>query len=331
MSRIHVLHENPAWLDPFADAFSRRGLPWSEWPIQGGVVDLGRAPPKGVFYSRISASSHTRDHRFAPDYTAALLAWLERHGRRVVNGLAALDLEISKVRQYAALEAAGIRVPRTVAVVGRDHVVEAARQAFDGEPVILKPNRGGKGLGVQLFHSVDALADHLRSPAYEAPVDGVHLLQEYVRAPEPVITRAEFVGGKFLYAVEVDTSNGFELCPADACAVNDAFPAGPEPGKAEPRPKFRISDGIDAKLRSAYEGFLARNGIEIAGIEFIRGLDGEIRTYDVNTNTNYNPDAERRAGRSGPDAVAEFLGRELARLSEASLSNQARLPLEAAE
>ena len=104
MSRIHILHENPAWLDPFAQAFSRRGLPWSEWLIDGGAIDLGREPPAGVFYSRISASAHTRDHRHAPDYTAALLAWLERHGRRVVNGLGALDLEISKVRQYAALE-----------------------------------------------------------------------------------------------------------------------------------------------------------------------------------------------------------------------------------
>jgi hypothetical protein len=321
MSRIHILHENPAWLDPFARAFSRRGLPWSEWLIDGGVIDLGGEPPEGVFYSRISASAHTRDHRHAPDYTAALLAWLERHGRRVVNGLGALDLEISKVRQYAALERAGLRVPRTVAVVGKERVAEAARQAFGAGPVILKPNRGGKGLGVQLFQSIETLAEFLASPAYEAPVDGVHLLQEYVQAPEPVITRAEFVGGRFLYAVEVDTTGGFELCPADACAVGDAFcPAG-----AEPRPKFRIVDGIDPKLQHAYEGFLAANGIEIAGIEFIRGLDGEVRTYDVNTNTNYNPEAEARAGRSGPDAVAEFLGRELARLRE-----QPRLRLDAA-
>ena len=39
----------------------------------------------------------------------------------------------------------------------------------------------------------------------------------------PLITRAEFIGGQFIYAVEVDTSDGFELCPADACAVGEAF------------------------------------------------------------------------------------------------------------
>jgi hypothetical protein len=34
-------------------------------------------------------------------------------------------------------------------------------------------------------------------------------------------------------------------------------------------------------------------------------------TYDVNTNTNYNADAENRAGRSAMAALAGFLGREL--------------------
>jgi glutathione synthase/RimK-type ligase-like ATP-grasp enzyme len=50
--------------------------------------------------------------------TASALAWLAGHGRRIVNGPRALDLEISKARQYAALEAAGIRTPKTVLVAG---------------------------------------------------------------------------------------------------------------------------------------------------------------------------------------------------------------------
>ena len=52
-----------------------------------------------------------------------------------------------------------------------------------------------------------------------------------------------------MYAVEVDASDGFELCPADACPVGDAFrPAGP--GAEEPRAKFTIIDDIDADLSS---------------------------------------------------------------------------------
>lgn len=310
MRSIHVIHENPEWLPPLAGALDRLGLPWTEWNLSGGVFDLSAPPPEGVFYNRMSASSHTRGHRYAAELTAGVLAWLARHGRRVVNGSRALDLEISKARQYAALEAAGVPVPRTVLALGdADRMAGAARERFAGGPVILKPNRGGKGLGVRLFPDADALEAHLRAlPEDERPVDGLWLLQEHVRAERPVITRAEFVGGRFLYAVEVDTSSGFELCPADVCAVDGAPPA----------PRFRVlEEGIEPGLRAKLEAFLAANGAEVAGVEFIRATDGRVLAYDVNTNTNYNPEAEAKAGvagtdRSGPGAIAAFLGAELA-------------------
>jgi hypothetical protein len=308
VSRIHVLHENPAWLPPLAEAFDRAGLDWTEWFLHEGTFDLAAPPPEGVFYNRMSASSHTRDHRFSAELTAAVLAWLTRWGRRVVNGPGALDLEISKVRQYAALEQYGVVTPRTVLVAGRGNIVPAARQHFAGQPVILKPNRGGKGLGVQLFASADSLAAYVESNAWVQPVDGLNLLQEYVRAPRPVITRAEFVGARFLYAVEVDTSDGFELCPADVCAIGDAnCPVG-----EAPRHKFTIIDGIPDTLRVRLERFLAGSGIEVAGIEFISDAAGRVLVYDVNTNTNYNAEAESRAGRagtpnSGPGAIAVLL------------------------
>jgi len=309
---IHVIHENAAWLEPLARALDAEHLPWRDWFLDSGVFDLSAAPPEGVFYNRMSASSHTRDHRYAAELTACVLAWLAGHGRRIVNGPRALDLEISKARQYAALDAAGIATPKTVLVAGKDQLVAAAREHFAGGPVILKPNRGGKGLAVRLFHTAEALASYLDSADYEPPVDGIHLLQQYVRAPVPLITRAEFIGGRFLYAVEVDTSQGFELCPADACAIEDAFcPAG-----EEPRAMFTIIDDIDPALKGRYEAFLAANGIEVAGIEFIRNGAGAVYTYDVNTNTNYNPDAETRAGRSAMTALARFLGAELTRISQ---------------
>src|SRR4051812_24836463 len=183
MSQIHVLHENAAWLEPLARALDTEGLPWRDWFLDQGTFDLSQTPPQGVFYNRMSASSHSRDHRYAAEFTAAVLAWLAGHGRRVVNGPRALDLEISKARQYAALEVAGIRTPRTVLVAGKNQLLAAARCHFDGGPMILKPNRGGRGLGVRLFHPAEALSDHLAGPDYDPPVDGLHLLQQYVRAP----------------------------------------------------------------------------------------------------------------------------------------------------
>ena len=312
MDRIYVLHENDTWVEPLRSAFQRLGLPYREWFLNEGTLAFDQAPPQGVFYNRMSASSHTRGHRFAPEHTHLVLNWLESHGRRTVNDSRALYLEVSKIAQYAALNRAGITTPRTVAAIGRDHVLAAAR-AFGAGPYILKPNRGGKGLGVRLFQSAEAIAGYLEDlPAEEVPIDGVWLIQDYVRAAEPYITRCEFVGGRFLYAVRVDTSQGFELCPADACAVEDAAcPAG------APAPNiFSIVKDFDHPILARYARFLADNGIGIGGIEFIQDAAGEIFTYDVNTNTNYNAqaEAEARVPLTGMTAIARFLGDELAAL-----------------
>ncbi len=300
--KIYVLHENPDWLPPLAAALDAAGVDWEDWSLVERAVDFSAPPPEGVFYNRMSASSHTRGHRYSAELTSVVLSWLSRYGRRVVNGLAALDLEISKMRQYAALARAGVETPHSVAVVGKGGLVAAARDAFGAGRFILKPNRGGKGLGVRLLENADALAEHIAAPDFEEPLDGVHLLQEYLVTEEPIITRAEFVGGRFLYAVEVDTSNGFELCPADVCSLPDAT-----------RPAFKVVEDIDAALKARLERFLRLAGIEIAGIEFAIGEDGLPLVYDVNTNTNYNSEAEAAAGvkLTGMDAIAAFLKGEL--------------------
>jgi len=314
MSRVHVIHENDAWVEPLRAAFDEIDVPFSEWFINDGSLDLDAEPPQGVFYNRMSASSHTRGHRYAPELTAGILAWLESHGRRVVNNGRALQLEISKIGQYEALRRHGIRTPRTIAAVGSDALVAAARQ-FEGR-FITKHNRAGKGLGVRLFDSVAALEAHVHSEAFEPSVDGITLIQQYIAAPQPFITRAEFVGGKFLYAVRVDTSLGFELCPADVCQVGDAFcPVGESAtAGATSAPRFSIIDGFSHPIIERYARFIADNGIGIAGIEFITDREGELWTYDVNTNTNYNPDAENAAGKFGMRAIARYLGDELSRI-----------------
>lgn len=306
MSEIFVLHENNAWVEPLRAAFKALHLNYAEWFLNDGLIDLTQAPPQGVFYNRMSASSHTRGHRYAPEYTAAVLAWLEAHGRRVVNDSRALQLEVSKVAQYTALERAGIRTPRTMAAIGTANIVRAAGQMTG--PFITKHNRAGKGLGVHLFQDVAALEHYVESDAFEPSVDGITLVQEYIQAPEPFITRAEFVGGRFLYAVRVDTTHGFELCPADACQIGDlACPVGGETTAVAPR--FEIIRGFHDPIIAQYQRFIAAHGIAIAGIEFIRDARGVLYTYDVNTNTNYNSDAEAAGpGRFGMHAIATYLG-----------------------
>jgi hypothetical protein len=313
--RVQVIHENSAWTAPLFRALDARGVPYRDWHLDAGGIDLGSAPPAGIFYSRMSASSHTRGHRYAPELTAGLLDWLEMHGARVINPRSALTLELSKVSQYAALSRHGIRTPRTIAAVGKAALLAAAKKMRG--PFITKHNRAGKGLGVRLFQRASAFSRALERGECEPSVDGVTLVQQYIQAPSPHITRLEFVGRKFLYAVRVDTSDGFELCPAQSCAPEDAFcPARESTAGA----RFEIIEGFSHPLVPEFERFMAAEGVDVAAFEFIVDGDGKSYTYDINTNTNYNDDAEARAGLSGMGAVAEYLAAELKRRQSGSES-----------
>jgi len=240
MSKIYILHENEEWTAHLTKRLEELHIPYECWHLDHGSIDLTKEPPQGVFYNRMSASSHTRDHRFAH-------------------------------------------------------------------------NRAGKGQGVQLFHSIQALEEYVYGENFEEPVDGITLVQQYVDAPKPFIIRHEFVGGKFLYAVKVDTSEGFELCPADACSIEDQYcPTGAE---SEGGAKFEILTEYHDPIIEYYEQFLYANSIEVAGIESIQDQHGQVYTYDVNTNTNYNTDAEQEANIYGMLQLANYLGNQLYRVA----------------
>ena len=299
---IYALHENPEWFPPFADAFQAAGLDYEEWLLIAGSLDFQSEPPEGVFWNRLSGSSHTRDHVHSKDYTRAVLDWLQAHGRRVVNGRWVVEMEVSKVRQLTALKAFGIEVPRTVAVIGKDDLVSSAENF--PTPFITKHNQGGKGLGVRRFDDMDAFEAYITSDEFEEPVDGITLLQEYVQPRDGFITRVETVGYEYVYAITADAARGgFQLCPADACEIDE-----------HGRPKeaaslFALREGFQHPIIDACLGFARTHHLEIAGFEFIEAADGRIVTYDVNTNTNYNPDVEAVAPKSGPAEIAKYLQR----------------------
>ena len=310
-NKIYIIHENDEWIEALRKELKNINAPFEEWHLGRGNVDHLDKPPKGVFYNRMSASSHTRGHRYAPEHTAVVLNWLEKNNRRVINNSRALSLEISKSLQYKELESFGIKTPKTIYCSNKESIIKSAN--IFRKPFITKHNRAGKGLGVKLFNNKKELDSHVSSKHFEQSIDGITLLQEYIDSKPKVIHRVEFVDSKFLYTVEVDASEGFELCPA--C---------PEDEIDEPKTqffgefcptignKFRIIKNYKkGPLIEKYEKFISKNGIEIAGIEYITDQKGEIYTYDVNTNTNYNSVAEKNSKLKGMKAIAEFLKKEL--------------------
>ena len=304
MKKVYVIHENDEWLDPLRESFEKIGVPFVEWHMNKEDFDLTKKSPDGIFYNRMSASSHSRGHRYAPEKTKDVLEWLEKDKKRVINNSRALELEISKLKQYKELEKFNIRYPKTFSAKEKSEIIKKSKNF--NKPFITKHNRGGRGLGVKYFENSLELEKYVKSEDFENSIDEITLLQEYIFSEKKLITRVEFVKGKFLYAVQVDTSDGFQLCPADACNVEEKFcPTNPD-GK-----KFMIINNYKNPEIDKYEKLLKSNNIEIAGIEYIVDKNGLHYTYDINTNTNYNSVAEEKSKIKGMDSIANFLKNEL--------------------
>ena len=275
------------WTRHLTARLDELSVPYEELDLSEGILNIGKEPEKGVYYNRMSASSHTRGHRYAPELTEQVLTWLENKGTeavRVVNGTSAINLEVSKLKQYILLQKAGINTPKTLGAVGKGQILNAAKE----------------------------LDNYVNGNDFEDSVDGISLIQEYVKPVDGHIIRAEFIGGKYLYAVKVDSSDGFELCPADSCQINDKFcPVGEE---AAEKSKFRIIERLPENQIEKYEKFLKENHIDVAAIEFIINENNEVFVYDINTNTNYNADAEKIAGKYAMLELAKYLKDELEKL-----------------
>ena len=325
---INVLYENPAWIPPLHDALAKEGFAVRLVHVNEGIVDPSTPPPDGIWMNRISPSSHTRGHVHTVELARQLLYRLESSGCRVINGLAAFELEMSKLRQDLVLRRHGIRTPRTVLAVGREHLLAAAA-TFDG-PFITKHDQGGKGLGIRLFHEPGELMAHVGGAGFDAGPGARMILQEYIGAPEPFITRVEIVGGRFVFAMRSSTADGFELCPSDVC---NPMPAGREGLRGG---TIGVSahgigglgvgvDGVGADVPGAiglfspspitaddplvrrYIGMCDAEGIEIAGIEFVEDGLGNRYTYDINGTTNYNQALGARIGVDGMREVARYV------------------------
>ena len=304
---VHILYENDAWLPPLLSGLESEGLRHVLHHVHHGRLEANQVPEPGIYVNRMSPSSHTRGHQESVDLMSETLAWLEGHGRRVINGSRAFALEVSKFRQDLVLQRYGIRTPRTAMAVGKEQLLETAR-GFEG-PFITKHNQGGKGLGIELFESVEQLEDHVHAADYDAGPKGQMLIQQYIEPAQPFITRVELVGDRFLFAMQSATSGGFELCPADACQIPAAAPdVCPADGGA----KFQASPlTANDPLVKSYLQMMRHEGIDVAGIEFVEDAQGRRYTYDINGTTNYNSALGREVGVDGMRELARLILRQL--------------------
>ncbi len=274
---LAILYEHPAWFTPLFAALDRRGVRYEALHLSGHSFDpADPAPPAPVILSRVAMSSFLREAEHGIFYAQALFAHWAALGARVINGADVIAIDSSKARQMSLIAGLGLGIPRT-RVVHRVADLLAAAQAI-GFPLIVKANLGGSGAGIVRYHNADELMASIAARTVPESVDNVLLVQDYVPAREGTVTRIETLGGKFLYAIDIESSaDSFDLCPADACQIGRGA-AAIRITRADPAPAL-----IDAAERIARAVRLDVGGIEV----MIDDRDGTPRFYDINALSNF--------------------------------------------
>lgn len=285
-----------------------------------------------VVWSRLSASAHSRGHGEALRRGVVWLRKVEELGCVMLNGTAALALEISKSAQVRCCHSIGLEAPATFLAPKEDDVRRGARH-FDGA-VFLKPDCGGSGSGVHMYSSGRALLtalDRSGGTILKAATEraGGWVLQEAVDGTEPTRVetllargkvkvemlrcryRLELIGGCVHHLVRIVALRGVTvLCPCDRFNKAEVLIE-----VVDPIVEFgsRLQDRW-GRFVACCEALAAASGFQVGCVEFaLRASDNVFVAYDVNTNTNYSDDAEESAVRAGlldqtgPEAVASMV------------------------
>jgi len=221
----------------------------------------------------------------------------------VINGSSAFNHEVSKSRQITLSARLGIRHPRTRVVTRPDDVIAAAT-GLDW-PVLVKPNVGGSGTGIESFDDPEALGRSADSRRLDFGPDHTALVQEHLPAEGDAVVRIEFLDGDFLYAIRLLLVPGsFNLCPADYCELPGV--ADGVSGRGLAVEAFRPPEDI---IRDAAR-LLSATGADLGGVEYLMNArDGLPYFYDVNALSNFVADAEQVIGFDPFQNLVDFIER----------------------
>jgi hypothetical protein len=307
---IAIYYEHPDWFRPLFQQLDERGVPWVKIDARQHQYDVAEgAGAFSLVFNRMSPSAWQRGNGHGIFYTLNYLSYLEEKGTRVVNGSRAFTHEISKALQLSLLDTLGLAYPKARIINHPSQVLSAAEAI--GFPLVVKPNIGGSGAGIQRFDTPEELAEALAENRISLGLDHTGLVQEFIPARDLIITRVEVLGGQYLYAIQIHLSGeNYNLCPADICQntkgeelARPACPVdAPKNGlKVEAyEPPRRVIADVERIMEVA--------GIEVGGAEYIIDeRDGRLLYYDINALSNFVADPERVIGFNPYARLADYL------------------------
>ena len=239
---------------------------------------------------------------------------MESYGIPIVNGLATYRLETSKSAQLDLFERLRIPYPKARVINDSSRALEAARDLRF--PVVVKPNIGGSGAGIQRFDTLAQLETAVDAGSLTLGLDDTALLQEFIPARGGSIVRVELLDRRPLYAIRITPPRGFgfNLCPADICQDEAqargtepaaATPGEPAPGEPDqdasmcPQKPAMLIEAVQppAEVVARAASIAEAAGLDICGIEYLEDArDGTVYFYDVNALSNFVTDAPNIVG-----------------------------------
>src|SRR5882762_919385 len=307
---IAIYYEHPDWFRPLFQELDERGAHWVKVEVRDHHYNAASAQQDySLLFNRMSPSAWQRGLGHAIFYTANYLTHLEAQGVRVVNGSRCFRHEISKALQLTNLEKLGLPYPKA-RVINHPSQALGAAEAI-GYPVVLKPNIGGSGAGIERFNTPNELRRAVEETRVYFGIDSTALVQEAFTARDAIITRVEVLGGKYLYAIQIHiTGESYNLCPADICQNT----GGEELTRIAcpvdaPKSGMKV-EGYDPprQVVEDVERIVELAGVEVGGIEYvIDDRTGRQLYYDVNALSNFVADPVRVVGFNPYARLADFL------------------------
>lgn len=299
--RVGLLYEHPTWSLELIRRLEARG-------VDVDAVDVGaeprgrtgpvpwrphRGPEADRWINRVNALPSAGRPSSVLAATGHLLLDLEMRGQRVVNGHRTWAIGASKRAQGALFARLGLATPDSIAIAGPAEAPAAADAL--GYPVLVKPNVGGSGSGIERFEGVDELRATVADGELGLGVDGTGLVQRIVEPADGLVHRIEMLGSALFYATDQTVEPGiFNYCAADGCAVDG--------GIALVDPDRAVVESAAAVMGAA--------GADVGGVEYlIDRVTGEPCFFDFNPYSNF---LAGREAELGFDPVERYLDHVLA-------------------
>ena len=258
-------------------ALRKRGVAFDRIDPRGVTFELGSRGLGGYDVVLARCLSHTRAYY--------LTRWLCDQGVPAVSDHHAVATCGDKALTSAALQAAGLPIPRTMIAFTPEAALGAIEEM--GYPVVLKPPAGSWGRLLARVNDRDAAEAILEHKAtLGGYVHSVFYIQDYVDKPGRDI-RTLVVGGKVVYAI---------YRRSDHWITNTA-----RGGEAEPCP---LSPEITSLSLAAAEAV----GGGILAVDLLETVEGALLVNEINHTPEFHGAAKATSADIGGEIVEYLVG-----------------------